>query len=158
MNFVVSPQSSTMTPLKFDELESAFYWVSGTTPFENSAYVSRATGQVYCISEESEGDEEIPDDIEDETEYIAVPHKNDLDLGRSLVFEFVEEYLPESIQKVHAIFSKRGAYSRFKDLLEYKGLLEKWYEFERDATEKALHGWAKENGFELSAPIRKIGG
>ncbi len=146
-----------MTPLDFDELESALYWVSGALPFENSAFVSRATGQIYWISEESEGDAEIPDGIDDGTLYIAVPHKNDLDLGRSLVFEFADEYLPDSIQKVHAMFSKRGAYSRFKDLLEYKGLLERWYEFERHATEKALNEWARENGFELSAPSRKTG-
>ncbi len=75
-----------------------------------------------------------------------------------MVFEFVEEHLPDSIHKVHAIFSKRGAYARFKDLLEYKGFLERWYEFERDATAKALRRWAKENGFELSLPARRIGG
>jgi hypothetical protein len=57
----------TMTPLKFDDLESAFYWVSGAGPFENSAYISRATGQIYWMSEESEGNEKIPDDIEDGT-------------------------------------------------------------------------------------------
>jgi len=147
-----------MTPLKFDDLESAFNWVSGARPFENSAYVSRATGQIYWMSEETDGNEEIPDDIDDGTLYIAVPHKNDLELGRSLVFDFVDEYLPDSIHKVRAIFSKRGAYSRFRDLLEYQNLLERWYEFEQDATEKALRRWANENGFELSAPDRKIGG
>lgn len=156
-SIAVSSQTTPMTPLKFDDLESAFYWVSGAGPFENLAYVSRATGQIYWISDESEGDEQIPDDIEDGTLYLAVPHKNDLELGRSLVFEFVDEYLPDSIHKVRTIFSKRGAYSRFKDLLEDRNLLERWYEFERDATEKALRRWANENGFELSAPIRKIG-
>jgi hypothetical protein len=153
----VAPKAIAMTPLNFDDLESAFYWVSGAGPFENAAFVSRVTGQVYWISEETQGDEEVPDDIEDGTLYIAVPHKNDLDLGRSLVFEFAEDFLPNEIHKVRSFFSKRGAYSRFKDLLEYKNLLERWYEFERDATEKALHRWAKENGFELSAPIRKAG-
>src|SRR5574337_183340 len=147
-----------MTPLTFDDLESAFYWVSGAVPFENSAYISRASGQVFCISEAIEEDEEIPDDIDDGTLYIAVPHNNDLDLGRSLVFEFVEEYLPKEIHKVRSFFSKRGAYSRFKDLLEYKKLLQQWYEFERGATESALRRWAKENGFELSPPTRRVGG
>jgi hypothetical protein len=145
-----------MTPLNFDDLESAFNWVSGALPFENSACVSCATGEVYFLSDEIGDDGQIPDDIEDGTLYIAVPHKNDLDLGRSLVFEFVDEFMPDDIQKVSAMFSKRGAYSRFKDLLEDRNLLERWYAFERDATEKALRRWARENGFELSTPARNI--
>lgn len=146
-----------MTPVSFDDLESAFYWVSGVGPFENSAYVSRATGKVYWISEEVAGDEDLPDDIEDGALYIAVPHKNDLALGRSLVFEFAEERLPDDIHRVRSMFFKRGAYSRFKDLLEHRNLLEQWYEFERDATENALQSWARENNFELSAPVRRAG-
>jgi hypothetical protein len=145
-----------MTPLKFDDLESAFYWVSGAMQYENSAYVSRATGKVYWVSDELEDEEELPEDIDDGTLYIAVPHKNDLQLGRSLVFEFVEEHLPDEINRVRSFFSKRGAYSRFKDFLEYKNRLKQWYEFENDATEKVLHRWAKDNGFELSAPIRNV--
>ena len=147
-----------MTPLSFDDLESAFHWVSGLGPFENSAYVSRATGQIYWVSEETKVNEVVPDDLEDGTLYIAVPHKNDLDLGRNLVFEFAEEHLADDMHKVRSFFFKRGAYSRFKDLLEYRELLQQWYEFERSATQKALQRWAKENGFELSAPVRKAVG
>jgi hypothetical protein len=32
------------------------------------------------------------------------------------------------------IFSRRGAYERFKDLLEQKGLLGEWYVFEQQRT------------------------
>ena len=147
-----------MTPLDFDDLESAFFWVSGAGPIQNSAYISRATGQVYWIFEDSAVDKELPDDIDDGTLYLAVPHKNDLDLGRNLVFEFAEEHLPDSMHKVRSFFSRRGAYARFKDLLEYKDLLQQWHEFEREATENALHDWAKSNGFELSAPVRRTAG
>lgn len=138
-----------MTQLDFDELESAYYWVSGGIPYENFAYVSRATGKVYWKSEESM--DELPDDYEDVSLYAGVPNKNDLDLGRVLVFEFVEEYFPQGIHEVSAIFSRRGAYSRFKDLLDDEGLLDRWFEFERDATKKALQEWATENGFEIEA-------
>lgn len=147
-----------MTPLNFDDLESAFDWVSAALPFENAAYVSRVTGKIWWVSDAYEGDEEIPDDIDDGTLYLAVPHKNDLDLGRSLVFAFADQHLPDDFGRVRSFFSRRGAYARFKDFLEYKGLLERWYEFEREATEKALQRWAHENGFELSSARRKVGG
>ena len=44
---------------------------------------------------------------------IAVPHKNDLDLGQSLVFEFVEGNLPDAYEEVRYLFRIRGAYSRY---------------------------------------------
>ncbi len=126
--------------------------------YENSAYVSRATGKVYWVSNEFEDDETLPGDIDDGTLYIAVPHKSDLQLGRNLVFEFVEAHFPDEINRVHSFFSRRGAYSRFKDFLEYKNRLKQWYEFENNAIERALHQWANDNGFELSARTRNVGG
>ncbi len=36
-----------------------------------------------------------------------------------------------------------SASARFKEMLESKGQLEAWYEFERKAAEEALHGWCR---------------
>jgi hypothetical protein len=57
--------------------------------------------------------------------------------------------LPDEFDRVDAIFSKRGAYSRFKDLLEEKGLLDKWYNFEDERNRNALMQWCIENDIEL---------
>ena len=46
-------------------------------------------------------------------------------------------------------FHQRGAYGRFKDLLERKGMLEAWYECEAQAAEQALRAWSAENGLQL---------
>jgi hypothetical protein len=78
------------------------------------------------------------------------PHKNDLDLGRPLVFEFVRERLPEEYEEVRRYFSKRGAYARFKDLLVRKGALKEWYDFESKAQETALREWCEENSIEIT--------
>jgi hypothetical protein len=51
---------------------------------------------------------------------------------------------------VATFFRKRGAYGRFKDLLERKGLLEAWYEYEAQAVEQALRTWSAENGLQLT--------
>jgi len=73
----------------------------------------------------------------------------DLDLGEELVFEFISQYLPEESDRVGKIFSKSGAYSRFKDLLSKKGLLDKWYDFEDEQNKNALKQWCLENDIKI---------
>ena len=70
-----------------------------------------------------------------------MPHKQDLDLGNRLVFHFVEEHLPDSYESVRDIFRRKGAYSRFRDLLEQHGRVDDWYRYEERATEAALREW-----------------
>jgi hypothetical protein len=135
--------------LTFDDLESAFMWVSSGAPFESCALISRATGEIFYTSEIDETGEELPEDIEDPTLYCSVPHKNDLDLGRDLVFQFVYEYCPEQEDRVWDCFRRRGAYSRFKDLLERADRLEQWYQYEEKATKTALLAWAAEEGLKV---------
>ena len=80
---------------------------------------------------------------------IEIPHKNDLGLGRKLVFEFVEEYIPNDYERVRKMFRRSGAYSRYKDLLERRGLLKKWYDIENSREENAVRKWCDENEIEL---------
>jgi hypothetical protein len=135
-----------MPSIRLNDLEDAFQWVSASAPFVNSAFISKTTGGVFYASSEHKMDEPLPEDCEEASLYWAVPHRNDLDLGRALVFEFVEEQLPDQLGAVEGIFRRRGAYGRFKDLLERKGLLDAWYEHERKATVSALLAWAAEEG------------
>ena len=136
-------------PIKitFETLESALQWSSSGAPFENEALLSRATGELFLKSMQGDFGEEVPDDIEDGTAYIAVPHKNYLDLGRSLVLAFADEHAPTHLSAIESFFRQRGAYAKFKALLERTQLLERWYEYEAAATKKALEAWAGENGF-----------
>ncbi len=135
--------------VSLDELLSAYEWVSAgeAAALDCEAYVGRTTGKVHWCGEVV--DEEPPEDIEDGSLYIAVPHKTDFDLGRSLALRFVEEHLPREREAVHDYFRKRGAYSKFKSLLERVSQLDAWHEYERAATETALHEWCEENGFTL---------
>lgn len=142
-----------MVTVSFDDLESAFLWVSGTAQYDNAAYISKATGQVFLDSASHETEDELPEDYEDALLYWTVPHKNELNLGRSLAFEFVEERLPDQLKNVQRIFHERGAYRRFKDLLDRKCLLDDWYDFERVATEAALLAWAKREGMNVTPPV-----
>jgi len=133
--------------IKYDEIENAFIFVSSDQQYMNNAYVCKETGQIFFASEMGDSDE-LPDDIDD-PKYISIPHKNELDLGRDLVIEFASEFLPEELEKVYSIFRSRGAYSRYKELLYQKDLLDKWYEFENEHKEAALKKWCAENDIKI---------
>lgn len=136
--------------IKFSEIDTAFTFVSFGSPYEHSAYLNVKTGVIYYVSELGTCDEEVPDDIYENTDYIEIPHKNDLNLGRSLVFDFVADRLPGDLDTVHSIFRKKGAYSRFRGLLERKKLLDEWHKFEKEQEEKELRNWCEINKIKIS--------
>ena len=80
---------------------------------------------------------------------IAIPHKNDLDLGKRLALRFADDLLPGSLDDVYDIFRHKGAYGRFKSLLENRGMLQQWYEFEEKSRKEALRQWCEESGIEI---------
>ena len=135
--------------MKYSDIEDAFQFVSSAQPFEHSAYLKKETLETYYVSEMGDSDE-LPGDLEENDNYVGIPHKNDLDLGLNLVLSFISAKLPNELEKVRGIFRSRGAYARFKDLLEQKGQLEVWYEYEKKATEEALREWCKESGVTLA--------
>jgi hypothetical protein len=63
---------------------------------------------------------------------------------------FVAAELPDDYDTVAGFFRRRGAYGRFKDLLDARGKLQRWYEFENQATEDALRDWCADNGIQLA--------
>lgn len=132
-------------PVAFADLLDAFEWVNGTALMENSAYVSRTTEKISLASSVMELDDELPEDIDEGSLYVAVPHKIDLNLGKNVATSFAQDYLPDSYNDVCGIFRQRGAYGRFKDLLERQGYLEAWYEYEAKSTERALREWCVDN-------------
>ncbi len=144
--------------VNLDELLTAFEWVSAgeAAAIECNAYVSRRTGQVHWVGEGV--DEEPPEDIDDASVYVAVPHKGELALGRSVALRFVEAHLAESYETVFQYFRRRGAYSRFKALLERTGQLEAWYRYEQNAVEQALGRWCQEHDLHLTSAPGQAGG
>lgn len=136
--------------IKFSDLEDAFFYVSSASMYINQAILCKETGEIYYRSEYLGDDEdEIPEEIYDREDCIEIPHKNELDLGRNLVFEFIEAHLPDDLERIQQIFRRKGAYGRYKDLLEERGQLEKWYAFENARQTEALKEWCEENGIEL---------
>ncbi len=48
------------------------------------------------------------------------------------------------------MFRGQGAYSRFKSMLESKGLLKSWYDFEQQQEEERLREWCRDNEIQLT--------
>jgi hypothetical protein len=139
-----------ISPIPFSELEDAFEWVSISPDMGNAAYISKTTGQIFRISEFGDSIDETPADAGNETLYWSVPHQRDLDLGRELVFRFVRARVPEQEYAVRGIFKKRGAYSRFKDVLLRCDRMDEWHEYRQREMELALRDWAESMGLPLS--------
>jgi hypothetical protein len=131
--------------VKYEDLSAAFDFVSSAAPMEHHAYISIDTGTIHWISELNPLEEEVPEDLETSDRYIAIPHKNDLDLGRDLALRFVAVELSDRHNMVAQFFRHRGAYARFKELLASEGSLDKWYAFEAESTERALRDWCTAN-------------
>lgn len=138
-----------MVTVKLDDVLYEFEFSSFDGPYEAMAYVCRETGAVHCASEDESFDADLPPDLETSDRYVPLPSKNDLDPGRSLALSFVEKAAPSDYEAVLGFFRKRGAYAKLKELLERKGLLNQWYEFERASIESALRQWCLQNGFEI---------
>ena len=137
---------STPQPSKLDELELAFEMQS-CSEFgqEVHCYVSKKTGDTVHDDEELSGEPCPVEDIDCHPDYVHLPDKYDLDLGQRLVWRFVGIEIPGLEPKVRDIFSRRGAYRRWKDFLDYNDLLDKWYTFENESTREALLDWCKAN-------------
>ncbi len=135
--------------VSFSDIEDAFFYVSSEQKYMRSAILCRDTGEIFYTSETYDSDE-LPEDIDDPERYIEIPHKNDLDLGKALVIEFVSERLPSEMGRVQNIFRHRGAYSRFKEFLDAKDLLEEWYTYEETQQKAALREWYRENNIEIT--------
>jgi hypothetical protein len=136
-------------PISFSDIEDAFLFVGSASYGEHSAFLNIETGQIFFRSEMGDIDE-VDDDNMDWDRTVEIPHKNNLGLGKSLVFDFMGEKMPRDYDLVQDMFRRPGAYSRFKNFLSSKGMLEAWYQFENEREQGALRLWCEENELSLS--------
>lgn len=139
---------SEQTPIQLADLEEALLFTGGGG-FDTAAWVCRATGKVFCHSDEADDFDPLPADIDDAERYVAVPSPHDLGLGKPLALDFARTQLPACEEQVREMFSHRGAYARFKNLLERHNSLDAWHQWEAEQTRQALREWCAANGLAL---------
>jgi hypothetical protein len=138
----------TTTVVNMTDLAMAFEFISGgAAAYGNRAYVSRDTGRVYCVSDEFEGDSDVPDDIDESDRYVPVPNERSLELGVALVRRFAEEYFPNEVDEVMLLFRRKGAYARFKDYVLRRERLDAWHAYRDAQTLAALADWCASQGW-----------
>lgn len=135
-------------PVKLTGLEDALLFLDAGG--DAQAWLCRDTGEVLWHSDEFDEFGPLPDDIDDAARYVALPNKRDLDLGKPLALAFARTQLPACYEQVCAMFSHRGAYARFKDLLDRHDSLDTWHQWEAEHTRQALRGWCADNNIALA--------
>jgi len=134
---------------QFSDVRNAFDFVSLGRPLENEAHLDRETGTIYWQSDHADLSDTLPDDIGNAHRYVPIPHKTDLGLGKPLAIQFTTEYLPAQLVSVRELFSRPGAYARFKELLVQQEMLNAWHTYEQDSCDLALRQWCADHGVAL---------
>ncbi|WP_298255604.1 hypothetical protein [Bradyrhizobium sp.] len=140
-------------PVSMGDIAQAFEFANtGGNLGEFLAFVCKATGTIYYQTDFPDVagmNDELPDDIDDEEKYVALPDKRELGLGKPLVLNFAREFLPDDFDDVCDCFGRRGAYQKFKSLLARRGAIDQWHAFEAKATEQALRDWCALHSIEI---------
>jgi hypothetical protein len=136
--------------VKLDDLEEAMLFVGANGGFGAAAWLCRESGAVVWHSDDTDEFAPLPTDIDDIERYVAVPDQQELGLGKPLALEFTRMQLPACYEQVCAIFAHRGAYARFKDLLDRQQRLDAWHQWETTRTRQALRAWCAAKGIELA--------
>jgi hypothetical protein len=110
------------------DIKEAFEFAGGGD--EHQAFLCKQSGKLYYHSELCDDLDILPDDIDDSEKFLQIPDKRELDLGKPLALDFARHFLPGDLDDVQQFLSKRGAYARFKELLDRRGALDQWYDFE----------------------------
>jgi len=138
--------------VSFADIAEAFEFANTNGDLgEFRAFVCKQSGKTYHQTDfldTVELNDELPDDIDDEEKYVALPDKRELGLGKPLALDFAREFLPNDFDDVRSFFSKRGAYPKFGALLARRGATDRWHAFEAKATERALRDWCTQHSIE----------
>lgn len=129
------------------DIEDGIEFISADPSGDSEAFLSLATGKIHYRSEYV--DEALPSDIDDDSKYLALPCKRNLNLNVVLIFRFVEQRLPDKASEVRMFFKKRGAYARYSNWLDRHNLTDDWYRFREQATTEAIVKWCKNNHVDL---------
>ena len=89
--------------MKYSDLEIAFDYLNSGDPYEKAVYVSRSSGLAYYRSDAA-GIDELPADVEKNDDFVELPNRYDLDLGKQLVWDFVNREIPEQVKKSDRFF------------------------------------------------------
>ena len=102
--------------LTYDDLCLAYEFVSSAEAGDYQGFVCRKPGKIYLRAGEFghplPDEDQLPEDLDENEQYVALPNKRQFDLGKPLVLDFARQFLADDFEEVRRIFSKRGAYGQ----------------------------------------------
>jgi len=82
--------------IKFADIQNAFFFVSSDSYGMHSAILEKNTGLICSRSEMGDLDEMSDMELDPDSS-ITIPHRNDLNLGRALVYDIIAKHLPRNM-------------------------------------------------------------
>lgn len=134
--------------MSYDTIEDAFNYISEGQPGDRRAMVHRGTGKVFLESVKSEFDR-IPPEFDNDSDYLLIPSRQDLDPGKGLILEFFNTHAQSEVPQVKAIFARSGAFRNVKALMRSLQLLDFWHLYQEQRIEQLLRKWCQDNGLSL---------
>lgn len=129
----------------YSDLLEAYESFAGISDYEATVFVNIEKEKIVLWYAEGLVDDEEHERVECELtqgKWMELPKKQELNLGVKLVFRFANAYFSEDdIQKVSRIFSRKGAYQKWRSFLESKDMVQEWYRFRDEEQDKALKRW-----------------
>ena len=148
-----------MPPVKLQDVIDALQ----LTADSNSHFLDRQTGEIEMITEEdwsaAENDELIstyPEwqrdsilkarEIQRTDHFIELPGKLDIN-SYEIMEQFCHEYPNQRVsEQLSAVIKGKGAFRRFKDMIDHLGIQDEWNRFEHQQFEDLAVEWLDANG------------
>ena len=129
--------------ISIDEIVDALEMVDETS----QAFYNADTGEIEWLGDFMDGEEydELVERIEFGN-YISLPSKYDIN-EYSIMEDFIYSLPTGEVQsKLQRAIKGKGAFRRFKDVVNYLGIVKDWYSFRDGAYRSIAVQWCREHG------------
>ena len=114
-------------------------------------FLDLETGKSVLLADElSTGmdNEGLENEIEDNPErFFRLPTKFEIH-EYNIMEEFIQTLKGEDADKLEQVIQGRGAFRRFKDMVNRRGITKQWYDFQADYYRNLAIAWCQEHGIE----------
>ena len=114
-------------------------------------FLDLETGESVFLADElitGLDNEGLEDEIEESPErYLRLPTKFEIH-EYHIMEEFIWTLKGEKADKLERAIRGRGAFRRFKDMVDRMGILQRWYDFQSEYYRKLAAQWCQEHGLE----------
>ena len=112
-------------------------------------YLDAETGEIEYINDMVMGQDEKEEIYERLDEHGCYQLPSSFDLRDYDIMEDFISGMPEGVQgRMYSAIQGKGAFRRFKDMVNDMGIEQLWYEFHDDAYKRKAARWCEENGID----------